>query len=288
MYKLKKDKQEAVIRCLVNGSSVRATERMTGVHRDTILRLMVRVGDNCQRLMDEKLRNLNCRYVQMDEVWSFVGKKQRRLTKSDDESRMGDFWTFVALDADTRLVPCYRIGKRTLATATEFVSDLASRLDSRVQLSTDGLKAYIEAIDSVFGNDVDYAQIVKSYEAEPIGPGRYSPPRVRRVNRSPIIGKPDHKHISTSYVERSNLLMRMSIRRMTRLTDAFSRKLENFEAAVALHFAYYNFVRIHKSLRVTPTMAANVTGQVWTLNHLIATESSEGGDLISRQLLIIH
>lgn len=274
MNKLKQDKQEAVIRCLVNGSSVRATERITGVHRDTILRLLVRVGDNCQRIMDRELRHLNCRHVQLDEIWGMVGKKQRHLTKDDDESRLGDFWTFVAIDADSRLVPCYRIGKRTIGTATEFVADLASRLDNRVQLSTDGLKMYVAAIDSVFGADVDYAQIVKSYEAEAVGPGRYSPPRVKRVDRSPILGSPDPRRISTSYVERSNLLMRMSIRRMTRLTDAFSKKLENFVAAVSLHFAYYNFVRIHKSLRVTPAMEAGVTGRVWSLNNLI---NAEGG-----------
>jgi len=259
MNKLKRDKQEAVIRCLVNGSSVRATERMTGVHRDTILRLMVRTGDNCRQIMDSELRGLNCRHVQMDEIWAMVGKKQRRLTEKDDPSRMGDFWTFVALDSDTRLVP-----------ATEFVADLESRLDGRVQLSTDGLKAYVEAIDTVFGANVDYAQIVKSYEAEAIGPGRYSPPRVKKVERTPILGRPDMRQVSTSYVERSNLLMRMSIRRMTRLTDAFSRKLENFEAAIALHFAYYNFVRIHKSLKVTPAMAAGVSDRIWSLSRLLA------------------
>lgn len=241
MNKLRRDRQEAVIRCLMNGASVRATERMTDVHRDTILQLLVRVGDNCKRLMDAEQRGLQCKHIQMDEIWTFVGKKQRRLIESDDQSKVGDFWTFVALDADTRLVPTFRIGKRDIENATEFVADLAGRLDNRVQLSTDGLKAYVEAIGRVFGADVDYAQIVKSYEAEPIGPGRYNPPRVRKVRRTPILGNPDYSRISTSYVDRSNLLMRMSIRRMTRWTDAFSRKLENLKAAVTLHFAYYNF-----------------------------------------------
>jgi len=269
MNKLRPEKQEAVINCLVNGCSIRATERIVGVHRDTIMRLLVRVGNGCERLMDEKMRNLQCKRIQLDEIFGWVGKRAISLTKSDDPNKVGTFWTFVSICADTRLVPTYKIGKRNLKTATEFVADLAGRLENRVQISTDGLKAYVDAIDRVFGTEVDYAQIVKSYEAEPIGEGRYSPPRVVRVKRKPQIGSPDPRHISTSYIERSNLNMRMSMRRMTRLTDAFSRKLENFEAAVALHFAYYNFVRIHRSLRVTPAMEAGVTNRLWSLEDIV-------------------
>ncbi len=172
---LKTEKKEAVIRCLVNGSSIRATERIVGVHRDTIMRLLVRVGQGCKKLMDDKLRNLNCRHIQLDEIWEFVGKKQRRLTENDNPDRVGDFWTFVAIDTDTRLVPSYKIGKRDLLTAKAFIEDLSNRLSNRVLLSSDSLRVYVEAIDSVFGANVDYGQIVKSYDAEPIGPGRYSP-----------------------------------------------------------------------------------------------------------------
>lgn len=272
MNNLKQDKQVAVIQCLVNGASVRATERITDVHRDTIMRLTVKAGKNCESLMDSNLRNLNCKSIQLDEIWGFVGKKQRRLTENDDQSEKGDFWTFVALDADTRLVPSYKIGKRNLETTVSFLTDLSARLANRVQLSSDAMPAYVDAIDRVFGANVDYAQIVKSYEAESIGEGRYSPPRVVSVSRRPRIGNPDIRHISTSYVERSNLLMRMSMRRLTRLTDAFSRKRENFEAAVALYFAHYNFCRIHKSLRTTPAMAAGITDRLWSLSELLESD----------------
>lgn len=269
MNKLNRGKQTAIVSCLVNGSSVRATERITGVHRDTILRHLVKIGDGCQALMDSEFRNLKCKRIQIDEIHGFVRKKQGHLTASDDPEQSGDFWTFVAIDADARFVPCYRVGKRTLKTTTEFIIDLESRLANRVQISSDALGSYIRAIDDVFGANVDYAQIVKSYEAEPIGPGRYSPPRVSSVSKTAILGNPDPRHISTSYVERSNLHMRMSIRRMTRLTDAFSRKLENFKAAIALHFAYNNYVRIHRSLRVTPAMAAGVSQRVWEMDDLL-------------------
>lgn len=183
------------------------------------------------------MRNLACQRLQVDEVWSFVAKKQRHLTAADDPQRVGDVWTFVALEADTKLVPCYRIGKRDLPTATAFMTDLSDRLVNRVQLSSDALAAYVDATEQAFGTDVDYGQIVKAYEAEPIGPGRYSPPHVISADRMPIAGAPELAHISTSFVERQNLTMRMSMRRFTRLTNAFSKKIENLKAAVALHFA---------------------------------------------------
>lgn len=265
---LPKGKQSAVLGCLVEGASVRATERMTGVHRDTILRLVLRAGDKCTQLMNETLRDLSCRRVQVDEIWSFVGKKQRHLRPEDDPSKVGDVWTFVAVDAETKLVPAFRVGKRDLQTATAFLGDLSSRVRNRVQLSSDALAAYVEASERAFGSNVDYGQIVKSYEAEPLNPGRYSPPHVVAVERFAIMGSPDPLHISTSHVERQNLTMRMQMRRFTRLTNGFSKKLENLKAAVAVHFAWYNFVRIHRTLRITPAMAAGATNRVWSLEDL--------------------
>ena len=266
---LRRAKQELVIRCLVDGASVRATERISGVHRDTILPLLVRVGEGCQSLMNDKMHDLPCQRIQVDEIWSFVGKKQRRLTAHDDPSKTGDMWTFVAIDADSKLIPCYRVGKRTGREAQAFIADLESRLSNRVQLSSDALAAYVQAVERAFGSNVDYGQVVKSYESDPIGPGRYSPPHVVSVERTPITGAPAHAHISTSYVERQNLTMRMSIRRFTRLTNAFSKKVENLRAAVALHFAHYNFVRIHKTLRVTPAMEAGISNHLWSLPELL-------------------
>jgi IS1 family transposase len=231
---LRQEKKEAVIAALVEGVSIRSTERMTVVHRDTIMRLMVRVGHGCANLMNS--------YMQ---------------------------WVFVALDAESKLIPSFLVGKRTANNAQAFIEDLSSRLDNRVQLSSDGLAAYITAVESAFGANVDYAQVVKTYEAEPIGPGRYSPPKVTGADRIVISGSPITSKISTSYIERQNLTMRMQMRRFTRLTNAFSKKLENLKAAVALHFAHYNFVRIHSSLRVTPAMEAGVTNHLWTIAELL-------------------
>ena len=187
---------------------------------------------------------------------------------------LSDQWTFVALDADAKLVPAYRIGKRDLPTATAFFGDLSERLANRVQLSSDALSAYVEAAEQAFGSDIDYGQVVKAYEAEPIGPGRYSPPRVVSAERSVVAGSPAPEHVSTSFVERQNLAMQLSMRQFTRLTNAFSKKVENLRAAVALHFAHYNFVRIHSKLRVTPAMAAGVTGRLWSLEELVAQTSN--------------
>ena len=190
-----------------------------------------------------------------------------------DKTRVGDQWTFVAIDAETKLVPCFRVGKRTKPHAIAFISDLSERLANRVQLSSDALKSYVDAVEQAFGADVDYGQMVKFYEAEPIGPGRYSPLKVVRAVRTVIAGSPDEAHISTCYIERQNLTMRMGMRRFTRLTNAFSKKVENHRAAVALHFAHYNFVRLHSSLRVTPAMAANVSSRLWSLEELVERTS---------------
>jgi IS1 family transposase len=262
-----------IINCLVEGNSIRSTERMTDTHRDTICRLLVEVGEGCQTIMNEKMRDLPCKRIQVDEIWSFVQKKQRNVTKEDDRSRVGDQWTFVAIDPDTKLVPTYRVGKRTRPHAVAFMQDLSERLANRVQISSDALNTYVDAVERAFGADVDYGQAVKFYEAEPIGPGRYSPPRVVSQERNVIAGRPDERHISTSIVERQNLNMRMSMRRLTRLTNGFSKKVENLQAAVAVHFAYYNFVRLHRSLRVTPAMAAGVESRIWTLGELVERTS---------------
>ncbi len=269
MNKLTLEKQATVIRALVEGSSIRSTERMTGVHRDTIMRLMVETGKACGYTLDKMMHNLHCRRIEVDECWCFVGKKQRHILATDNTEQMGDFYTWVAMDADTKLIPSFRVGKRDGFNANAFIADLASRLENRIQLNSDALRAYVDAVEVSFGADVDYAQIVKTYEAEPIGPGRYSPPKVASVEKIHIVGKPDLDTASTSYVERGNLTMRMSMRRFTRLTNAFSKKLENLEAAVKLHFAYYNLVRFHRTLRMPPALYAGVTHRCWEIEDLV-------------------
>jgi IS1 family transposase len=266
-------RQVQIINCLVEGNSIRSTEGMTGTHRDTICRLLVEIGDGCAKLMDEQMRELPCRRIEVDEIWAYVGKKQRHMTEDDDPRRVGDQYTFVALDTETKLVPSYLVGKRDLPTATAFIADLSERLANRVQLSSDALAAYVEATERAFGADIDYGQIHKFYEAEPVGRGRYSPPHVVGAERTTIVGNPDPAHINTSYIERQNLTMRMSMRRFTRLTNAFSKKVENLQAAVSLHFAHYNFVRVHRTLRVTPAMEARVSDRLWSLDELVERAS---------------
>lgn len=269
MNRLNLARRTQVINALVEGNSIRSTERMYDVHRDTVMRLMVQAGTGCEALMDAEMRDLPCARIQVDEIWAYVAKKQRQVAANDDRSRVGDQWTFVALDPDTKLVPAFRIGKRDLGTATAFMCDLSERLANRVQLSSDALAAYVSATEEAFGRDVDYGQAVKFYEADPIGPGRYSPPHVVRQEKTALVGNPDQAHISTSLIERQNLTMRMSIRRFTRLTNAFSKKVENHKAAVALHFAHYNFVRWHRTIRCSPAMAAGVSKHLWSMEELV-------------------
>lgn len=266
---LRTEKQLAVLSALVEGNSVRSTERMTGVHRDTICRLMVRVGNGCADLLNEKMVDLSCTRLEMDELWSYVGKKQRHVTKADG-AEVGDQWVYVAIDSDSKLIPSFRVGKRDESNTRAFVADVAARLRNRVQISTDGLKQYIYAIGASFGPNVDYAQIVKSYEAEAIGPGRYSPPKVTSTEKTPVFGEPVAELVSTSYVERQNLTMRMGMRRFTRLTNGFSKKLENHVAAVSLHVAHYNLVRTHRTLRTTPAVAAGVENEGWEMDQLLS------------------
>jgi len=264
------DAAARAIQCLIEGCSIRSTERLTGLNRNTIMRLLKTIGQRCEKLLDEKLRNLNCRYVQCDEIWSFVAKKQRQVRNGDNLYEVGDQWIFVAMDADTKLVASYVIGKRTMENTRQFVGDLHDRLANQVQLTTDGFNFYRNAVEETFGLDVDFAQLVKLYgDYGQHGTERYSPSPIIEVISKVRIGNPSKSDISTSYVERQNLTMRMQLRRLTRLTNAFSKKLAHLKAAVALHFAYYNFCRVHSSLRVTPAMEAGLTDHIWSVEELL-------------------
>ena len=265
---LSTDKKIQVIAALAEGSSIRSIERMTGIHRDTVMRLGVKVGQGCTKLMNEKMRELPCERLEMDEIWGFVGKKDRHVQPGD--TAVGSVWTFCAIDAETKLVPAFKVGDRDAATAAAFMQDVAGRMKNRLQITTDGLSAYVEAIEKAFGGDVDYGQIVKTYGAQEKNDNRrYSAPEFVSCEKKIINGAPDVSLISTSYVERLNATTRLHMRRLTRLTLAFSKKLENFEAAVGLHFAYYNFVKRHITLRCTPAMAAGVTSSYWSVGDLV-------------------
>jgi IS1 family transposase len=274
MNVLAQDRKLAVIAAHVEGNSIRSIERMTGVHRDTIMRLILSVGDNCARLLDERIRSVRAQRVQVDEIWTFVFKKQARLNGDGfAHPEMGDQYVFIGIDADTKLVISHLVGKRDAATAFYFIRDLKERLANRVQLTTDGFRPYLGAVEDAFGADVDYAQLVKIY-GQPVREDDsrdwYKPVRVMAAIPMRVTGDPKFHHISTSYIERQNLTIRMQLRRFTRLTNGFSKKLENLKAAIALHFAHYNFVRIHQTLRITPAMAAGVTDHVWELGELAA------------------
>jgi IS1 family transposase len=267
---LSAEKQAAIIAALAEGSSIRSIERITGVHRDTIMRLGVKVGQGCMGLMNSKMRDLDCHYLQFDELWGFIGKKERHVSV-DDSPELGDVWTFCAIDSETKLVPSFKVGKRTHATTTEFVQDVASRMRNRVQVSSDAMHLYVEAMELAFGADVDYGQCVKVYVHDSARhPERqYSAPHFASAVRRPITGQPEMELVSTSHVERLNATTRLHMRRLTRLTLAFSKKLENFEAAVGLHFAYYNFVKRHNTLRCTPAMAAGIERDFWSVGNLV-------------------
>jgi IS1 family transposase len=268
MNSLSTEKKTAILAALLEGNSVRSTERITGAHRDTICRLLVDTGDRCSDLLDGSMRNLRCGFVQCDEIWTYVGKKQKHVR--DDNPETGDQWVFVAMDAETKLVPVFTVGKRTEETTWYFISDLAERVANRIQITTDGFVFYQRQVEDAFGSEVDFAQLVKLYgEYGQHGNERYSPSPIVEVISKVRSGDPDPAHICTSHIERQNLTMRMQMRRFTRLTNAFSKKLTNLKAACALHFAHYNFCRIHSSLRITPAMAAGLTDHVWGLESLI-------------------
>jgi transposase-like protein/IS1 family transposase len=268
MY-ISQDKAGLALHLLLEGNSIRSTERITGLDRNTIMRMLLLAGERCEKLMDAKMRNLTCKYLEVDEIWTYVAKKRRNV-RSGDSPELGDQWVYVAIDAETKLIPSFRIGKRVRPDTAAFLWDLYHRLTSRVQLTTDGLNHYTVSVPECFGTDVDFAQLVKLFGDVENPNARYSPPRITEVISKVRSGNPDPEHISTSFVERQNLTMRMQMRRFTRLTNAFSKKLSHLKAAVALHFAYYNFCRVHRSLRVTPAMEAGLTGHVWTIAELMA------------------
>ena len=267
--------QKAVLalRLLLEGNSIRSTERITELDRNTIMRLLVLAGERCGALLDLRMRDIRAKYIQADEIWTFVTKKDKHV-RIDDPDEFGNQWVFVAMDEETKLVPSFVVGKRTRETTLAFLFDLRSRLtDERFQLTTDGFHFYERGVEEVFAGQADFAQLVKlfgDFGQFDNADARYSPPRITEVISKIRDGRPDPDHICTSHVERQNLTMRMQLRRLTRLTNAFSKKLANLKAALALHFAYYNFCRVHSSLRVTPAMEAGITDHVWTLQELLA------------------
>lgn len=258
MNKLTVEEKTQIISALVEGNSIRATCRMTNHSKGAVLKLLAEVGKACLKFQDERVRNIHTRRIQCDEIWSFCYAKQKNVpTEKQSVFGYGDVWTWTAIDADTKLCISWFVGRRDGDSAYLFIQDLADRLANRVQLTTDGLKAYLEAVESAFGCEIDYAMLVKLYGASQ-EETRYSPPVCIGSKSEAITGNPDRKHISTSFVERQNLTMRMNMRRFTRLTNAFSKKIENHIAMISLYFVYYNFVRIHQTLRVTPAMEAGI------------------------------
>jgi len=275
MNQLKLEKQIMIASMLVEGNSIRSIERITNTHRDTIMRLGIRLGEKARELSDSLLTEIKVNQLQVDEIWCYVGKKKKNLTpKEKHQGELGDQYIYVALDADTKLVPYFEIGKRTLETTTNFLEEVKNRINTRFQLTTDSYRGYAYSVESVFHNQVDYAQLHKVYDESPEGEKRYSPARIIRVLTKPMLGNPNISKISTSYVERQNLTMRMQLRRLTRLTNAFSKKLYNLWCAVSLHFFYYNFMRIHQSLRVTPAMQAGVNNHLWNWEDFLKYELS--------------
>ena len=269
MNKLTIEEKTKIIAALVEGNSIRSTCRMTGHSKGAVIKLLVKVGQACLKFQDEQVRNIRSRHVQCDEIWSFCYAKQKNVpSEKQGEFGYGDVWTWTAIDADTKLCIGWLVGRRDGSTAYEFIQDLADRLANRVQLTTDGHRAYLDAVESAFGCEIDFAQLVKLYGATQ-DETRYSPAECIGTQRQTVMGHPDQKHISTSFVERQNLTMRMNMRRFTRLTNAFSKKIENLIYAVSLHFVYYNFVRIHQTLRVTPAMEAGIRFSPMSIKEIV-------------------
>ncbi len=271
MNKLPLAKRVQILSMLVEGSSMRSISRVVDVSINTVSGLLVDAGKACAEHHDRTVRNVASKRIQADEIWSFCYAKQKNVaTAKAAPEEAGDVWTWTALDADSKLIVSYLIGGRDAGYANEFMEDVASRLANRVQLTTDGLKAYLEAVDGAFGSDIDYAQLVKLYGPTPSPAGRYSPAECTGIKKNTVEGKPNKAHISTSYVERQNLTMRMSMRRFTRLTNAFSKKAENHAHMVALYTTWYNFIRIHKTLKCSPAMAAKVSTTLWSMEDVVA------------------
>jgi len=272
MNKLSTEERRAVIAALVEGNSIRATVRITGIAKNTVVKLLCDLGRACSEYQDKAFRNLKCKRLQCDEIWSFFYAKEKNCPLEQKLKGGGDVWTWVALDADTKLVPCWFIGPQHATAAYHFMTDLQERLANRVQLTTDGHRAYLIPVNRTFGTEIDYAMLIKLYgkPSQDIRETRYSPAVCIGAFNTVVSGEPDTNHVSTSYVERQNLTMRMSMRRFTRLTNGFSKKVENLEHAIALHYMHYNFCRIHQTLRVTPAMEAGVSDHVWDLDEVIA------------------
>ncbi|MGB6482732.1 MAG: IS1 family transposase [Candidatus Acidiferrales bacterium] len=276
MNRLTVEKRAQIIHSLVEGNSLRAAARMCDVAFNTVLKLLPEIGQACLEYQDKVFRNLTCKRIQCDEIWSFCYAKEKNVP-ADKKGQFGygDVWTWVAIDPETKLVPSFMVGSRSALTAREFMDDLAARLANRVQLTTDGHRAYLEAVEEAFGSDVDYAMLVKLYGADSEPDTRYSPAECIGCREIAIAGRPDPRHISTSHVERQNLTMRMSMRRFTRLTNAFSKKVENHTWAISLYYMYYNFCRIHQSLRVTPAMEVGIADHVWSIEEVVALLSAD-------------
>src|ERR1700723_2181738 len=264
------EKQIQIINSLVEGCSVRSTARLVGVEHKTVLRVLLRVGKRCERLLDEKMRNIHSRFIQVDEMHGYVQVRQKNLDpRRHDHATMGEQYVFIAIDSETKLIPSFLVGKRNIENAYCLMEDLQSRLATRVQLTTDGFRPYVNAVDATFGSSVDFAMLVKTYSRDEASRERYSPSEIVDARPVPVMGNPKPSRISTSHIERQNLTVRMQLRRFTRLTNAFSKKLENMKAALSLHFAWYNFCRVHSTLRVTPAMASGVTDSVWEIQKLL-------------------
>jgi IS1 family transposase len=278
MNQLSLEKRCQVVACLVEGNSLRATCRMTGAAMNTVLKLLADLGTACAEYQGRTMKNLPCRVLECDEIWAFVyAKKQNLPQELQGEFGYGDLWTWVAIDADTKLIPTWLVGPRDSDCAAMFIDDLAGRLANRVQLSTDGLHMYLKAVESSFGSEIDYAQISKMYGKayeNRSTQARYSPPECIAIRKLTVTGQPEEARISTSYVERQNLTMRMNMRRFTRLTNGFSKKAENHAHAVAIHFMHYNFVRKHQTLGKTPAQAAGLTDRKWEIADMLALLNS--------------
>ena len=271
MNRLDSTRRAQVLRCLVESNSIRSTSRITGVAINTVVKLGIDAGKACAEYQDRVMRNLNCQRLQADEIWSFVFARHKNVKPEHlvNGKHAGDVWTWTAIDADTKLVPCWMLGARDSSAARDFIEDLAARLSSRIQLTTDGLKVYVQAVKDAFGNEIDYAQLIKVYGIDPQGEKRYSPAICTSCESHQVIGRPDPEHVNTSCAERQNFSMRMGMRRFTRPTNGFSKKFENHAAAVALYFIHYNFVRIHKTLRCTPAMASGLDSRLWEIKDLV-------------------
>jgi len=264
------EKQTQILSALVEGCSVRSAARLAGVEHKTVLRVLLRAGKRCQQLLDEKMRNIRSRFIQVDEMHGYVQVRQKNLDPArHDEQIMGEQYVYIAIDSETKLIPCFVVGKRNAANCYWLMKDLESSLATRVQLTSDGFRPYVDAVDATFGTNVDYAMLVKTYSGDESNRERYSPSDIVNAVPIPVMGAPKLSRISTSHVERQNLTVRMTQRRFTRLTNAFSKKLENMKAALSLHFAWYNFCRVHTTLRVTPAMSAGITESAWSLELLL-------------------